>query len=543
MRNCKQCKSEFEIQVPKFYDKLKLTLPTLCPVCRRQRRLAFWPYGILQKRKCDFSGEDIISTYSPDAHFPVFRKKYWFGDDWNPPEMEIDWNKSFFEQLYELQSKTPHFHQLGKNNTNCDYADDVWSCKNAYLSRSMLECEDVMYIYRVLYSKDCMDLTYCYNMDQSYECTYCFKCYNLKFSLDCRDCSDSYFLYSCSGCRDCFMCWNLRNRKYCIFNKQYSEEEYKEKIKSLHLNSRAFLNELRKRFVDHIKNDAIHKADHNLNTENCDGNYITDCRNCHDAYFMEDAENDVHVYRSPKTNNCVDCTGLLNGELSYEVCQCTDCNNIRFALFCSDCSDSAYIDQCFNCIHCFGCVGLKRKKFCILNKQYSKEEYAKIMPKLKEKMIKDGEYGEFFPYKFAFNGFNLSLGSFFYNETESGIKKKGGYFEKVPNGKKEEENYPVLSDLTEGITDDLVGKVFKCSKSDQPYTFTKQELDFYRKHNLPLPDVHPEERNKERFAKLPPLTPRTITCPGCKKKITTYYPESWGYKRIGCEECYLKTLY
>jgi len=424
--------------------------------------------------------------------------------------MEIDWNKSFFEQLYELQSKTPHFHQLGRNNTNCDYADDAWSCKNAYLSRGMLECEDVMYIYRVLYSKDCMDLTYCYNMNQSYECTYCFTCYSLKFSMDCRDCSDSQFLYSCSGCRDCFMCWNLRNRKHCIFNKQYSEEEYNEKIKSLHLNSRKFIDELKNRFADHIKNDAVHKADHNLNAENCDGNYITDCKNCHDAYFMEDSENGVHVYRSPKTNNCVDCSGLLSGDLCYEVIQCTDLNNVRFGLFSVDCSSSAYIDQCFNCTHCFGCVGLKRKSFCILNKQYSKEEYKEIIPKLKEKMVQEGEYGEFFPYKFAYNGYNVSLANFFFNETEESIKEKGGFFEKLKKGGKDGESASDLTDLSEAITDDLVGKKFNCSRTGQSYTFSKKELDFYRKFNLPLPDI---------------------------------YPEEWGYKRIGCEECYLKTVY
>lgn len=543
MPDCKQCQSSFEIIAPRFYERFDLPDPVLCPVCRRERRLAFWPYGILHKRKCDFSGESIISTYPEDARFPIYKKRYWFSDKWDPPEADIDWGRSFLDQLYELQCNTPHFHQLGKNNENCEYADDVWDSKNAYMSRGLAGCEDVMYVYRVLYSKDCMDITYCYDMEQSYECTYCFQCYNLKFSLDCRDCSDSYFLYGCNGCRNCFMCWNLRNRQYCILNKQYTKEEYEEKMKQLHLNSHTFLNDLRRQFNEHIKNDALHKADNNLNIQNCTGNYIRDCKDCKDVYFLENAENVAHAYRCPKTKNCMDISGLLSGELCYEISQSTDLYNVQFAIFSVDCSDSKFLDQCFNCSDCFGCVGLKHKQYCILNKQYSKEEYEESVHRLIEKMKADGEYGEFFPYKFAYNGFNVSLASFFYDETEESIKEKGGFFEKVDEEKRDGEDAGHLSDLSEAITDDVAGKPYKCTETGQLFIFAKLELDFYRKHNLPLPTVHPEERNLVRFKKLPPLTPRKIMCPGCKKEVITYYPEEWGYKRVGCEECYLKTLY
>ena len=81
--------------------------PTCCPDCRRKRRLAMWPYGILQKRTCDFSGETIISTHSPKARFPVYRREHWFTDKWTPPSIEFDFDRPFFDQLYELQSRTP----------------------------------------------------------------------------------------------------------------------------------------------------------------------------------------------------------------------------------------------------------------------------------------------------------------------------------------------------------------------------------------------------------------------------------------------------
>jgi hypothetical protein len=543
MPNCNQCNTGFEILAPRFYKQLELPEPSSCPTCYRKQRLAFWPYGILQKRKCDFSGETIISTYSPDAHFPVYKREHWFSDKWEAPKMNVDLNRSFFDQLYELQSKTPHFHQLGKNNVNCDYADDVWDCKNCYMSCAMAGDEDVYYVYRLINSKDCMDVTYSYDLEQCYECTYCFKCYNLKFSLDCRECSDSWFLYNCRGCKNCFMCWNLRNREYCILNKQYSKEEYEEKINSIHLNAREFLNKLRDQFEKHLKNDAVHKSTFNVNTQNSTGNYITNCKNCKNCYFLEDAEDCVHVMRGISNKTCIETSGLLRGELCSGICQSTDLHSCHFAVYCVDCSDSQYLDQCFNCTDCFGCVGLKRKKYCILNKQYKKEEYEALRAKIIEKMKKDGEYGEFFPYKFAYNGYNLSLGAFYYELSKEEVKRMGGFWEALPKNHVKGKNAKELTDLSEAISNDLVGKPFLCVKSGLPFAFIKQELDFYRRYKLPLPVLHPEERNRLRFGKLAPLDPQKTKCFGCEKEITTYYPPEWGYKKVACEDCYLKLVY
>ena len=65
-------------------------------------------------------------------------------------------------------------------------------------------------------------------------------------------------------------------------------------------------------------------------------------------------------------------------------------------LFCVDCFE--YISNlyyCYGCIHnvknLFGCVGLQKSEFCILNKQYTKEEYENLAAKIIEKMQKDAE--------------------------------------------------------------------------------------------------------------------------------------------------------
>lgn len=545
MKVCKQCQAQFEVldRDRIFYTKVNVPNPTLCPKCRRQRRLAFWPYGILQKRKCDFSEETIVSTFSSDSRFPVYKRDYWFTDKWDPPEMEIDFERSFIEQLYELQSKTPHFHQLGKNNVNCDYADDVWDCKNCYMSRSLADDEDLCYVYRALHSKDCLDVTYVYELEKSYECVHCFKGFNLRFSLYCNNCSDSWFLYDCRNCSDCFMCWNLRGKQYCILNKQYSKEEYLEKLQSYKLTSRKELAELKNELNRHIQKDAFHRPNINLNNQDCTGNYITNCKNCHEVFFLENSEDCSYVMRSPRVKDCFDMTGLYRGELCYEVSQATDLNRVKFALYCVDCHDCEYVDQCFNSGNLFGCVGLKRREYCILNKQYSKEEYEKLVQKIIEKMKADGEYGEFFPYKFAYNGFNLSLGNFYYNETEKGMEVKGGFFEKDAESNVSGMDANLLPDEANEVNAEFIGKPVECAATGKIYTFIKQEIAFYKNMNLPLPIYYPEYRNVVRFGHLVPLDQRLIKCYDCGEECVVYYPETWGLEKILCDDCYLKEVY
>lgn len=73
-------------------------------------------------------------------------------------------------------------------------------------------------------------------------------------------------------------------------------------------------------------------------------------------------------------------------------------------------SNLYYCAFCVGNIHnCFGCIGLRNAEYCILNKQYTKEEYEKIIPRIIEKMIQDAEWGEFFPVKFSHIGYNQSM--------------------------------------------------------------------------------------------------------------------------------------
>jgi hypothetical protein len=49
------------------------------------------------------------------------------------------------------------------------------------------------------------------------------------------------------------------------------------------------------------------------------------------------------------------------------------------------------------------------------------------------------------------------------------------------------------------IPDDITNWAIECEVSGKYYKITRPELDFYRKHHLPIPRKHYDVRRKERF--------------------------------------------
>ena len=56
---------------------------------------------------------------------------------------------------------------------------------------------------------------------------------NVKFSFAVKESTDCEFLLSSSNCSNCFGCIGLKNASYCIFNKQYTEDEYFKKVDAI----------------------------------------------------------------------------------------------------------------------------------------------------------------------------------------------------------------------------------------------------------------------------------------------------------------------
>lgn len=543
-KQCQNCKKSFTIEPEDFdfYEKIKVPVPKYCVYCRLQKQLAFWPYGKFHKRKSDLSGESIISIFPPKAKFPVYKTTEWNSDAWQAPSMEYDPTRSFFDQLMELQSKTPHPHQFGTKNVNCDYADDVWESKNCYLCRSMANSEDLSYCYRAFNSRDSFDLTFCFDAEQSYDCNYCSKVYNVKYAFDSRDCFDGAFLYDCRNVSNCFMCWNLRNKKYHILNKPYTEAEYYKKIGDYKMSSWKEVEKLRTEFEHHIWEDAIHREDLNIKNVNSTGNFLTECKNCTNCYFLQSSEDCKNICRGLENKDSHDSTGIWKGELVYEIVQLTQGYQLKYSMFCTNCRYSEYLEFCLDCENCFGCVGLKKKQYCILNTQYTKEKYIETVEKIKEQMEKDNSVGEFFPIEMAYTGYNLSFGHFLFPLTKKEVEARGGAWEELEQADVSNINIADFIDDINEVPDDIIYRGFVCEETKRAFNITKEELAFYKKHQIPLPRRYPDSRTATRIRQSFLIRPYMVKCYFCSKEITSYYPPEAGYKKVACEICYLKNV-
>lgn len=597
--NCQNCQNQFIIE-PKdfeFYSKIKVPPPTFCLDCRLQRRLAWRNERTLYKRKCDAPGhnEDIISIYPPkfsgekfrrvnhkDSPFKVYDQKYWWSDDWDQMaySRDYDWNKPFFEQFWELEEAAPRASIVNVNPVNSEYINYTTGSKNCYLmfmSGAAGPNEDCLYSYRMDKDKECVDCSFLLNSQMCYEVLNSNNCYKLFWSAYCDNCIDSYFLYNCKHCTDCFGCVNLRTKQFNIFNKQYSKEEYFEKIKEFNLGGYKKFLDNQNKFNDFIKNFP-RKYSNIIKSHNITGDDISNSRNCFFSFYLNNSENSKFVAYGPA--GIKDSYDIFagNGELLYESWAIlANSYRVLFSCLCVGDKDIFYSKECFSSFNLFGCVGLRHKQYCILNKQYTKEEYESLVPKIIRHMNdmpyvdKRGrvyKYGEFFP---------IELSPFSYNETvaheyfpltkEETIEK--GYNWKEP----EERNVKIqiindkLLDHIKDIDDSILGQVIECQHQGkcseqcaEAFKIIELELAFYRKMNLPLPRLCPNCRHYQRIKQRNPLKlwHRKCQCAGTQSDNKIYQnaiehshkqehclnefetPYSPDRKEIVyCEKCYL----
>ncbi len=548
MSNCKQCNNGFEITDGdrKFYEKMNVPEPALCPDCRQQLRWAFRNQDKLYKRKCDFTGKEMISLYSPDKPYKVYKEDIWWSDKWDPMEYgrDFDFNRSFFEQFNDLLLDVPRrgMHQDGSNE-GCDYITFGFNNRNCYLVFTGFYCEDVYHSTWTGMMKDSMDCLRSFESSLLYECINCEKCYECFYCHNTQNCQESYFLDDCRNCKNCISCKNLRNKEYHIYNKPVSKEEFKA-YKEQMLEG-GLLGEKTK--FDKWKLNLPYLYTHIDNSEGCTGDYIENAKNCHNCFdVLLGAEDLRHCQFSGwKGKDMMDCSMCgKEAELLYQMHATVGSINCAFTIFCRGSSNVYYSDCISSCDHLFGCVGLNHKKYCILNKQYTKEAYEELVPKIIEHMKKTGEWGEFFPSKLSPFGYNETMAEYFFPlDKEKALKDgfKWSDYETPPL--KVEKIIPAdqLPDNIKNIPDDILNWAIECEVTKKPFRIITQELKFYRSHNLPIPHRCPEQRNLDRLNQRNPYKLWNRKCFKCEADIqTTYSPDR--QEKVYCEPCYLESL-
>jgi len=561
-KQCQNCKSDFTIELEdfEFYEKFKVTPPEFCPHCRLLIRLNWRNERTLYPRQCDLCQKKMLSIYNIDHSFPVYCPDCWYSDKWDPMEygQRYDWNKPFFQQFGELGEKVPRLSLNVIDVENCPYVQQCWHSKNCYM------CFDLGYGENVLYSKAChyltdsVDCSYCKKIELCYESTNAKDSSRSAYLLNCQTCLDSYFLKNCRNCSDCILCVNLRNKKHHILNKPYSKKEY-EKIKGEYIDGSFSKYKKAKELFDKIVKQAIHKENENLKAIDCIGNHIwqsKDCKYCFNMFksencrYMNDVDSDV--------KDAMDVSNAAEGELLYNSSSAGDGSKIIGSWLAAGGHDIYHSILCArNDTNLFGCISLNSKKYCILNKQYTKGEYEKLFPKIKEHMTdlpyRDGKgrrykYGDFFPLDLSPYGYNETIAQEFFPLTKDQALSQGYQWYDRP----ESEHKPTIkaSDLPDSIKDvnnNVLKEVIECGSKkcsgSGVFKMIPQELKFYREQNLPLPRLCPYCRHQKRIEQRNPwqLWHRKCMKKGCNTEFeTTYSPDR--KEIIYCEKCYNEAI-
>ncbi len=551
-RICQNCKNEFSIEADdfSFYEKMQVPPPTFCSQCRMVRRLVFRNERRLFKVNNAFTGEKIFSLYPEQSGMKVVTQDEWFGDSWDPKEYACDYDFSVncFQQLFDLDKKVPIYGLNVRGMIQSDYCANASYLKDCYLLFNSNTSENCLYGNSVDTSRDCVDNSHIAKSERCYESFWLNNCYQCYYTIMCVDSRNMWFSRDCLDCSNCFGCTNLRKASYCIFNQQYTKEEY---LNELNLNTRSGIEEANKVCMDFWKTQP-NKLHQGLMNTNSNGAYVSNCKNVLDSYLVRDSEDMRYCQYMLVGGNkdCMDaCVWGQKTELSYETVTCGENSyNLKFCFDCwpnvRDCEYSLHLKSSSDC---FACVGLKNAQYCILNKQYTKDEYFEMVEKIKKHMDempyidKKGrvyKYGEFFP---------IELSAFGYNNTaakdQAPINKEEVEENNYPWIEVDRGNYDItldgndIPDNINDVKDSILNEVIRCTNCGYAHRIVPGELNFLRKESLPVPTICYECRHSRRIENRLRNNLYNRNCSKCDIAISTPFPPENG-DIVYCEKCY-----
>jgi hypothetical protein len=229
-------------------------------------------------------------------------------------------------------------------------------------------------------------------------------------------------------------------------------------------------------------------------------------------------------------------------ELNYQVLGTIETYHVAFTLYAFHSQNILYSEQIFHSKDLFGCVGLKRKQYCIFNKQYTKEEYEKLVPRIIEHMKKTGEWGQFFPVKYAPHCYNESLASEYYPLSKEEVLKRGWNWHEDDGESAYQGAQVEIPDNIKDVPADITERILICEKSQKFYKIMPQELKFYQTIGIPVPHICPDQRHKDRMQTRNPRQLWDRKCMKCGLDLrSTYAPER--PETIYCEKCYVAEVY
>ncbi len=564
--------------------KYHLPLPQLAPEIRHRLHTIYTNKRHLYHETCALSWEKTISRIHPSLWLKVYTNVAWSeGDrDYTDYGLEYTWGNPQ-DYILKLARSTPYQDMIwsfSNVKNNARYTNHTADIFDSYLVFDAHTIEKSAYSSKINRSKFLFDCTGVSRSEYCYECLDCQKMYSCLFCQDSSWCSNSVYLLNCHGCTNCIWCVNLIQQEYCIFNKQVTKEEFEKYRKKLISQEYKMADETREKLCEKATRRAVNIQS---SEESCWNHIVwstwvvwchlmVDCQDCRRCSSLNDAQ---------------DCRWTTAyGHNSFLLYNSSQVGRFSNNLFCSNMVGKG--ENLLYCLdtkkskNCFWCVNLKQKEYCIFNKQYTKETYEQLVPQLIEEMEKLHQRWRFLPSSASIFPYNDTAANEIYPAqkivTSTGeiieqnkwwtwiitlLQKEGDIVDAVLDLwwdekmkikrrlKNSEINIPdwietvaakSLMWSAESIDNSILQKAILCESTSRPFRLIKQELDFYRKHKLPLPKKHPDVRYEERSAKRPWREVYLRTCDSTWEQMLSMYPQNVPF-RVLCEEEYKKEIF
>lgn len=521
-----------------------LPLPDLSPKAREINRLMFRNerkfYHIPLK-----NGKQEISTIHPELRSNIIAPHE--GDTYDYTQNGIAYSGDIEKDMQQLFYTVPGSARLVVDMENSPYCNQEAGDKNCHLNAGGHDNEDCMYNTFSIHAKDSLDNYWIFKSENIYESLDIFESSKIFFSGQIKGGYNIYFWYDLIGCQNVLFWNNLENQSYVYKNEVLSKEVWQETYSKFkqQLQSYEGLQQLKKEFELFLQTSGK-KEVFIEGSENSYGNIITNSKDSFSVLYGQENQNIRYGNILWEATDSMDINSFACGSKLYDIAssyQVTHSTNSGLVLESSNCHYCLSVSNIHFAFASYG-FGLKNKSHLILNTVYPKDEWELQVQKIIEELQQKWKWGRFlspdlspYPYNdstameyhpiqkavYMDGGTMLKEetirengnGTVYILEPEKFISKAiidfGGE-EKVKTHwrtKETEINIPKnaqtiswneIPEISE-TTDDILAQVIICERSGRPFRITKKELEFYKKHGLPIPRLHYDERHFNRIQK------------------------------------------
>ena len=561
--------------------KYQISLPQLSPEARQIKRL-IWRNERKFYKFVDSKGVSGISTISDQMWLKVMSQADFY--EYDHLQYGLDYSNNLFADLSTLFKNMPYPNKLGSNMENSEYCNQETDDKNCYLNAWGHNNQNSLYTTYSLKGLRTVDGYRVMNSEHTYESIDIHTSQRVFFSQQIENSYNIWFSYDIKWCQNVLFGFGLNNANYVFKNKTVSKEEreilyqsYKEKIAS-----RTGLVEVLKEYEEFTKDFPL-KGIIAVNTENSVwGNDLINVKNALCSSRGEESQDIAYTNLFAGVSDVMDIESVGRAQKNYNIASSIKTNDcvVGSHIF-ENIQNGYYVYAIKNSSYITACVGLDHKQYCFLNKQYDQKQWEKLTIISIEELQSKERFWEFFEPQDAPFPYNDSVAMDYYpihtviaHGQEKIINSKWigtvtilspeqfisdalldlWWMEKVPIKRRtKEQEINIQSgmqtiraqDLPETITDtpdDILKKAIICEVSGRPFRIVWLELEFYRKHGLPLPRKHYDIRHEERLAKRSGRSTYIRHCDACEEEMLSAYPtNSWC--KVYCDACYNKEIY